>query len=131
MWLQSVRVVAYNGPLLVTALGELGRDYEVHQPVIDSLAWHEYGHALSFTRSTTEQRRDGVRLLELLPPNLRQSIYYPGGYRRHEVFDEVMAHVYPLMVGRAVRGNGYARPAFLAPDIFKAFTEVVPRPPSM
>ncbi len=130
VWLQALRVVAYNGPSLVAALDINATGYEVHQPVIDSLAWHEYGHALSFTRSTAEQRQDGVRLLELLPPNIRQSIYYPGGYKRHEVFDEVIAHVYPLMIGRAVRGGGYVPPDFLAPDVFNAFKEVIPWPPS-
>jgi hypothetical protein len=130
VWLQAVRVVAYNGPLLIAALDLDASNAEVHQPVVNNLAWHEYGHALSVTRSTSAHRADGVRLLGLLPPNMRQSISFPGEYRRYEVFDEVIAHVYPLMVGRAIRGDGYVAPDFLDPDVFDAFKEVIPWPPS-
>jgi hypothetical protein len=46
---------------------------------------------------------------------LRGSIDYPGGYRRSEVFDEVIATVYAVMVSRVV---------------FDAFKEVIPWPPN-
>jgi phage tail protein X len=98
--------------------------------VIENLAWHEYGHALSVTRASTEQRADGVRLLGLLTEPMRDAIGYPDTYRAHQVFDEVIAHVYALMIGRAVRGEGYGRPDFLHRSILSAFKEVVPWPPS-
>lgn len=74
-------------------------------------------------------KRSGVRLLELLPSGLRQAIDYPGGYRPRQVFDEVIANVYALMIGRVVQFNDYGTPKFLHPQVFEAFQSVVPWPP--
>jgi hypothetical protein len=133
VWPEGIRVVAFNGPLLLRYLG--GRpgqslSMESCQFIINGLAWHEYGHALSVTRSSSEQRRSGVRLLEQLPEQMRDSIAYPGTYLRNQVFDEVIAHVYGLMVHRLVRGDGYGPPDFLPREVFDAFKEVVPWPPN-
>jgi hypothetical protein len=59
----------------------------------------------------------GPRLVELLPAGLRRAIDYPGGYRRGQVFDEVIANVYALMISRAVHHNDYRVPEFIHPDI--------------
>lgn len=130
VWLAKVRVVAYNGRLLTTAFAAAGLDTTSAQSVIDNLAWHEYGHALSATRATSELRRDGPQLLDLLPPGLRAAIDYPGGYARRQVFDEVIANVYPLMIARAVQLGDYGAPKFLHPAVFDAFRQVVPWPPN-
>lgn len=129
VWLPDLHVVAYNGPLLRRALDddELGR--RSVQRAVDNIAWHEYGHVLSATRASPEAKRDGARLLGLLPVGLRGAIDYPGGYRRGEVFDEVIANVYALMIGRAVHDGDYRLPEFLHPDVRKAFLDVVPWPP--
>jgi hypothetical protein len=129
VWLQDKRVVAYNGVLLSHALDDPELSDATRQIVIDDVAWHEYGHALSVTRATPEERRDGPRLLELLPPGLRLAIDYPGGYRERQVFDEVIANVYALMVSRIVHHEDYGVPSFLHADVYDTFRAVVPWPP--
>lgn len=127
VWLQGPSVVAYNAPLLRASLS--GLDEPSAQHVVENLAWHEYGHALSVTRATDELRRDGPRLLELLPPGLRGAVDYPGSYSRRQVFDEVIANLYPMMLGRAIRGSGYGKPEFVHPEVYEAFRQVLPWPP--
>jgi len=129
VWLPDHPVVAFNGALLRRALD--GADLSVHaqQATIDRVAWHEYGHALSVVRATPELRATGPRLVDLLPAGLRRTIDYPGGYRRGQVFDEVIANVYALMIDRVVRNNDYGVPTFLHRDVVEAFQAVVPWPP--
>jgi len=127
VWLDRLRVVAFNAPLLAEATQGLTRAARV--AAITAVAWHEYGHALSLARSTRDQRRDGVRLLGLLPEGLAQSIDYPGGYRPGAVFDEVIATVYAALI-RRVRREGYGCPDYLHDDVIQAFKEVIPWPPS-
>ena len=127
MWLPTRRIVAYNAPLLQRVLADT--TLSTRQAVINNLAWHEYGHALSATRASAEMRRDGPRLVELLPTGLRAGIDFPGAYRPREVFDEVIANVYALMVGRAVQIKDYGVPGFLHRDVYDAFAAVVPWPP--
>lgn len=86
-------------------------------------------HALSAALASPEIRREGPRLVELLPRGLRAAIDYPEGYRRREVFDEVIANVYALMIRRTVQTTDYGVPDFLHADIYEAFTAVVPWPP--
>jgi len=50
VWLQERRTVAFNGPLLAVAMS--GLDTASRRHLIQSIAWHEYGHALSLMRST-------------------------------------------------------------------------------
>ena len=127
VWLPQRNVVAYNGPLLTQALRDLTQS--ARQATIDSIAWHEYGHALSVTRASHEMRRDGPRLVELLPAGLRQAIDFPGAYGPRQVFDEVIANVYALMISRAVHHGEYGVPSFLDPDVYDAFQAVVTWPP--
>ena len=79
--------------------------------------------------AVSAMKRNGVRLMELLPPGLRQAIDYPGSYRPRQVFDEVIANVYALMIRRAVHDNDYGSPGFLDPQVLQAFQSVVPWPP--
>lgn len=50
-------------------------------------------------------------------------------WRRTELFDEVVAAVYAMMVER-VRTHGYGVPEFLHRDVFEAFQDVIPWPPT-
>jgi hypothetical protein len=129
VWLPQRRVVAFNAPLLSHALGDEGLTQAARQAAIDNIAWHEYGHALSAVLASPALRSAGPRLVELLPPGLRRAIDYPGTYRRAQVFDEVIANVYALMISRVVHHNDYGVPEFLHPDVVHAFNAVVPWPP--
>lgn len=128
VWLPSRKVVAYNGPAL-----EHGLDDELsaatRQTIVDNIAWHEYGHSLSVTRASASYKRRGPRLVGLLPDGLRAAIDADGSYGPREVFDEVIANVYALMIGRAVHNNDYVLPDFLHRDVVEAFTAVIPWPP--
>jgi hypothetical protein len=129
VWLPQRKVVAYNGPLLTHAIGQVDLSPSTRQASIDNIAWHEYGHALSVARASREMKRDGPRLVELLPAGLRHAIDFPGTYGPRQVFDEVIANVYALMIGRAIQLNDYGVPSFLHPDVYDAFQAVVPWPP--
>lgn len=127
VWLDGLRTVVFNGPLMQAATA--GLTDASRKQLVAYIAWHEYGHALSLTRSTHEQRKSGVRLLGLLSDGMRASIDYPGGYSRLQVFDEIIATVYALLISR-IRTDGYGVPEFLHPEIVQAFKEVIPWPPS-
>jgi hypothetical protein len=58
---------------------------------------------------------------------VRLAIDYPDRYRRKEVFDELIATVYAMLVGR-VRTSGYGQPDYLHDDVFTVFQEVIPWP---
>jgi hypothetical protein len=127
VWLEARRLVAFNAPLFERATA--GLDPSSHERTVAYIAWHEYGHALSVMRASRELRESGPRLLMLLPDGLRQSIDYPGSYRRLDVFDEVIANVYALMITRVCDGR-YGAPEFLHPEVLEAFKEVIPWPPN-
>jgi hypothetical protein len=108
LWLDGIRTVAFNASLLEAAV--IGLSGDSRHALIASIAWHEYGHALSLTRSTYEQRDSAERFLGLLPERMRVAIDYPGTYRRSELFDEVIATIYAAMIAR-VRTHGYVVPS--------------------
>jgi hypothetical protein len=124
-WLDGLRTVALNARGLIETVRDL--DPPTRRILLHGIAWHEYGHALSFTRATREHRARGPELLALLPEGLRKTIHYPGRYRTDQVFDEVIANVYALLVGR-IHSGGYSCPAYLHPAVFSAFEEVIPWP---
>ncbi|MBB4661303.1 hypothetical protein [Conexibacter arvalis] len=126
-WLEARRTVAFNLAFFTTIVE--GLDDRAREQVVAHVAWHEYGHALSVTRSTWHQRREGPRLHALLPPDLRDAIDFPGLYRRDQLFDEVIATIYPVMVER-VRNGDYRAAEFLHPEVRRAFEEMIPWPPS-
>jgi hypothetical protein len=126
VWVEPQQAVVFNGPLFQAAAPLL--QTEALDRIVAHVAWHEYGYAISVTRSTWQQRRAGLRLLGLLPLRLREAIDYPGHYRRDQLFDEVVATVYPVMVER-VRHGIYRRPRFLHSDVIRAFEEAIPWPP--
>ena len=130
VWLQHRRVVAFNARLLRHALADDELTAATVQTVVDTIAWHEYGHALSATLASPAMRSSGPQPVELLPLGLRRAIDYPGGYRRGQVFDEVIANVYALMISRAVHHNDYRVPEFIDPAIAEAFRTVIPWPPT-
>jgi hypothetical protein len=126
VWLHQRCTVAFNVPLL--GMATKGLDDDPRRSLLASIAWHEYGHALSITRSTLELRRDGPRLVDLLPAGLRRAVA-ADAYRRSQLFDEMIATLYAFLTGR-IREHGYGAPDFLHPDVLAAFQEVIPWPPT-
>jgi hypothetical protein len=124
-WLNGLRTVAFNAAAVLHVARDL--DEPSRRTIVARIAWHEYGHALSLTRATREHRERGPELLALLPEGLRETIDYPGRYRTSQVFDEIVATIYSVIVGR-VRSDGYFRPTYLHADVFAAFQEVIPWP---
>jgi hypothetical protein len=97
-WLHELHTVVFNAYLLLQAVD--GLDDVSRKTVISSIAWYEYGHALSVTRAGPERRARGLHLLTLLPARMREAIDYPGRYRASQVFDEIMATLYSILIGR-------------------------------
>lgn len=123
VWMGDLRIVAFNGPIFEVA--HSASSSRTVRYAIERVAWHEYGHALSATRASADQRRLGPRLLELAPSGIRELIEYPGLYRRREVFDEVIAHLYALMVARVVGEGDYRKPEFIDRELFDVFANVL------
>lgn len=126
VWLQERRTVAFNASLIDALVA--GLEQATQRVLVHYVAWHEYGHALSLMRATAAQRADGHRLSGLLTAGLREAVS-PADYRRSQVFDEIVATLYALMVDR-IREHGYGPPEFLHPELFAAFQEVIPWPPN-
>jgi hypothetical protein len=125
VWLHERRTVAFNTTALRDAVHGLTTASRRH--IVSAVAWHEYGHALSVHRATDEHRRHGLELLALVPDAIREAIDYPNRYRASQVFDEIIAGLYALLVGD-VRSSGYVQPNYLHDDVYAAFQEVVPWP---
>ena len=126
VWLQERSTVAFNAPLLRAVVH--GLNESSMRAMIHPLVWHEYGHALSLMRATADHRVSGPYLVGLLPDGLRPAVI-AGGYARLEIFDELVATLYALMIGR-IRDCGYGAPDFLHSSVFAAFQEVIPWPPT-
>lgn len=125
VWLHECHTVAFNAVALRKAVRGLTAASRSH--LISSVAWHEYGHALSVHHATAEHRRRGLELLELVPEAVREAIDYPNRYRKSQVFDELIAGLYALLVDD-VRTSGYVQPDYLHDDVYAVFQEVVPWP---
>jgi hypothetical protein len=125
LWLPERRTAAFNAAMLEVAVD--GLNTSSMRAKIHPLAWHEYGHALSFMRSTSELRASGPALMALLPDGLRDAVSVE--YEQRQIFDEVVATVYANLVGR-VRDHGYRQPGYLPPRLYAAFREVIPWPPN-
>lgn len=126
VWLDARSTIAFNAPYLAAAAA--GLDPSSRYRMVAAIAWHEYGHALSLARASREHRALGPELVELLPGPLRK-VVAEDEYRRAQLFDEVVATIYALMVDR-IRDHGYRAPEFLHPRVFATFQEVIPWPPT-
>jgi len=85
------------------------------------IAWHEWGHALSIARCSEEHVAAGVRLLQLAPDGIRNSIR-SAGYGERQYTHEVIAETYALMMLRRLAG-GSGQPSWLNDEIYELLTE--------
>ena len=126
LWLPALRTAAFNGPFLRAVTD--GLDEASRREFVANVAWHEYGHALSLALSTADQRRRGSELLKLAPDVIQRQVGQHG-YRSDEIFDELIAGVYALLVGGVPR-YGYGLPRYLNKLLFDEFKEIIPWPPT-
>jgi hypothetical protein len=124
-WLSGLRAVVFN--LDEIRMVSAGLNDTSRRKAISWVAWHEYGHALSVHRAKNEHHHRGPALLKLAPESVQQSIDFPGRYRTKQVFDELIATLYPMLIDR-VRTAGYVQPDYLHDDVYAAFQEVIPWP---
>jgi len=89
-------------------------------------AWHEWGHALSIARCTTEDIANGARLLDLAPTAVSKSIR-EAGYRPYEYTHELVADVYSLLIARS-RHKESRRPRWLHQEIYDLVKRVTAWP---
>jgi len=84
--------------------------------------WHEWGHALSLARATTDDIAAGEQLLELAPVGIAE--YIRGeGYRPRQYTHELIAEIYAVLMARRRRGET-GQPAWLDDRIYKLMRRV-------
>jgi hypothetical protein len=112
VWIDSLRVI-----LIDAGHQELrGLNDQAYEAVLVRVAWHEWAHALSIARSTSDDVAAGARLLELAPQGVRVGIR-SAGYRRNEYTHELVAETYALLMARRRRGQT-GQPAWLDAEIY-------------
>lgn len=89
---------------------------------LSRIAWHEWGHALSYHRAGEEDIAAGGQYVELLPPGMAR-IVRQAGYRRREYTHEVVAEVYSMLMARRRLGQ-VGKPPWLDTEIYELVRRV-------
>ena len=121
-WIPDLRIVVFNARH--PALDELSE--LASKQFIARTAWHEWGHALSIARCTTEDVTAGARLLDLAPTVVSKSIR-EAGYRPDEYTHELIADIYSLLIERS-RHKESGRPIWLNQEIYDLVKKVTAWP---
>jgi len=118
LWVPELRVVLINeshpafdgldGPTLTYDLSRV--------------AWHEWGHALSFDRAEEEDIAAGDHYVGLLPEGFAKLVRQ-AGYRRREYTHEVVAEIYAILMTRRRQGKT-ERPPWLHPEVYELVRRV-------
>ncbi len=118
LWVPELRVVLINESHPAFD----GLDGSTFAYDLSRVAWHEWGHALSFDRAEEEDIAAGERYVELLPKGLARLVRQ-AGYRRREYTHEVVAEIYAiLMIWRRQGKTG--RPPWLHPEVYELVRRV-------
>lgn len=64
----------------------------------------------------------------MLPERIQEAVG-ADSYARSQIFDEIVATIYTVMINR-IRTEGYGAPDFIDPQVFAVFQEVIPWPPT-
>lgn len=111
-WIPRLRVVLINAGHAALR----GLDAPSYEAMLARTAWHEWGHALSLSRATSDDIAGGERLLGLAPEGVAEFIR-SSGYRRNEYTHELVAETYALLMARRRRGQ-IGQPAWLVDEIY-------------
>jgi len=95
----------------------LGTDEPTYEAMLARVAWHEWGHALSVQRASSDDVAAGERLLELAPSGVSGFIR-GAGYRSREYTHELVAEIYALLMSRRRRGQA-GQPRWLHDEIYE------------
>ncbi len=112
VWVPNLRIVVFN--VCHPALAGLSR--RASSQFLTRTAWHEWGHALSIACCTKEDLAAGLRLLDLAPTSVSNTVR-GGGYRRFEYTHELVAEIYSLLIARRQRKES-GRPRWLDQEIY-------------
>ncbi|HXB65278.1 MAG TPA: hypothetical protein VNV42_10425 [Solirubrobacteraceae bacterium] len=118
VWIEELRIVLIN----VAHPALAGLDAATYEAVVACVAWHEWRHALSLARCSSEDVAAGPRLLALAPEGVRETIRR-AGYRRWEYTHELIAETYALLMARH-RRNAFGRPSWLNNEIYNLMQRV-------
>jgi hypothetical protein len=112
VWVPNLRIVVFNArhPALAGLSGRASSQF------LTRTAWHEWGHALSIARCTKEDLAAGLRLLDLAPTSVSNTVR-GAGYRRYEYTHELVAEIYSLLIARRQRKES-GRPRWLDREIY-------------
>jgi len=118
LWVPELRVVLINESHPAFD----GLDSPTFAYDLSRVAWHEWGHALSFDRAEEADIAAGERYVELLPKGLVRLVRQ-AGYRRREYTHEVVAEIYAiLMIWRRQGKTG--RPPWIHPEVYELVRRV-------
>ncbi len=112
VWVPDLRIVVFNTRHPVLA----GLSRRASAQFLTRTAWHEWGHALSIARCTTEDVAAGPTLLDLAPTAVSGSIR-GAGYRGNEYTHELVAQIYSLLIERRQRKES-ERPSWLNQELY-------------
>jgi hypothetical protein len=118
VWVPQLRIVLINA----THDSFAGLDEQTYEGVIAWVAWHEWGHALSIERATTDDVSEGLTLLGIAPAGIAARVRQ-GGYRRNEYTHEIVAEVYSMLMLR-LRHGADGRPSWLDERIYEIVRRV-------
>jgi hypothetical protein len=122
VWVPDLQIVVFSARH--PQLAQLGE--RAFQQVIMRTAWHEWGHALSIARCTTEDIASGSRLLGLAPTSVSRYIRM-AGYRPYEYTHELVADIYSLLIARRQHKQS-GRPQWLNQEIYDLVKRVTAWP---
>jgi hypothetical protein len=116
LWVPGLQVVLINEshPTL-DGLDDPSLDHR-----LSHVAWHEWGHALSFGRIEEEDIAAGPRYVGLLPKGF---VRYES-YSRREYTREVVADIYAMLMTRRRKGKT-GRPPWLHPEVYELMRRAV------
>ncbi len=117
-WVPDLRIIVFNArhPALD------GLSERAFEQFLTRTAWHEWGHALSMVRCTTEDIAAGPRLIEAAPTTVGGSIR-GAGYRRHEYTHELVAQIYSLLIARRQQKES-EKPSWLHQELYQLVKRV-------
>jgi hypothetical protein len=117
-WIDRLRLVVIDAGHPALA----GLDDRSYEAMIVRAFWHEWGHALSLARATSDDIAAGPQLLNLAPAGVGE--YIRGeGYRQRQYTHELIAEIYALLMARRRRGEA-GQPPWLDNRIYELMRRV-------